>query len=457
MAYRRARSVHLPTATLGETLGVLADVIVPTVAKGVIIRRPTVVGLAERLDLDRRAVRRVQRLRNRYGEGPLLLRIPLRSQAVVLSAEHVHRVLDETPEPFATATQEKRAALAHFQPQGALISHGADRQDRRRYNEAVLDTGRRVHRLAERFRDVVGEEARLLLEWPNRRGVLTWHAFAVAHFRVVRRVVFGDAAREDHELSRLMARLRADANWAFLRPRRTHVRRRFFEHMRRYVDVPEPNTLAEMMARVPITPRTEPLQQIPQWLFAFDPAGMTTFRALALLASHPEQARRAREEVDHRADPARAELPRLRATVLESLRLWPTTPLVLRETTADTTWHTGRLPAGTGLLIFAPFFHRDDQRLQYADRFTPELWLDGRTAHDAPLIPFSAGPAACPGRHLVLLLTSEMLAALIAGHDARLTDNRLSAERPLPGTLDNYTLRFRLRPRDATRPGGGLR
>lgn len=109
-----ATHTTLPTATLGETLGVIADVILPTLAKGVIIRRPPAVALAERLDLDRRAIRRLQRLRDTYGTGPLLLRIPVRKQAVILSPEHVRRVLDRTPEPFAAASSEKRAALGHF-------------------------------------------------------------------------------------------------------------------------------------------------------------------------------------------------------------------------------------------------------------------------------------------------------------------------------------------------------
>ena len=49
-----------------------------------------------------------------------------------------------------------------------------------------------------------------------------------------------------------------------------------------------------------------------------------------------------------------AELPFLRSAVLESLRLWPTTPLLLRDTTAETTWENGTLPKGTGVLYRYP-------------------------------------------------------------------------------------------------------
>jgi cytochrome P450 len=140
----------------------------------------------------------------------------------------------------------------------------------------------------------------------------------------------------------------------------------------------------------------------------------------------------------------RRQLPFLRATLMESVRLWPTTPMILRQTTRETRWENGAMPAGTGVLLYAPFFHRDDQRLSWADRFTPELWLNERSREDWPLVPFSDGPAGCPGRNLVLLLASTMLAALLDGRSVQLLpENRLDPAR-LPGTLDPYTLRFRL-------------
>lgn len=40
------------------------------------------------------------------------------------------------------------------------------------------------------------------------------------------------------------------------------------------------------------------------------------------------------------------------------------------------------MPANTGVIIFAQFFHRNGERLPYADRLSPELWLTERTAKD---------------------------------------------------------------------------
>ena len=434
----------IPKARFLDTLAILFRVFLPTVAKGVIIRRPAMLAIADRLDLDRRAIRAMQRLRGEYGSGPILLRIPGRSLAIIADPRDVHRALAESPDPFATATPEKTAALSHFEPKMALISKGQERADRRRYNDQVLQSHSPLHPMAEHFLDVVASEARQLRSnLRQRHEALGWEDFSDTWFRIVRRVIFGNAAREDNELSSMMARLRSAANWAFLRPQRHRLREQLLARIKNYLLRADPDSLAGMMAQIPATSQTAPEQQVPQWLFAFDPAGMTTFRSLALLASHPEQARIAKASdlsglgQDHTSY--------MRAVVLESLRLWPTSPLILRESTTATVWRNGVLPPNTGLVIFTPFFHRDDEQLPFADTFTPELWMKEQPEQKYALIPFSEGPAVCPGRHLVLLLATAMLSELLTGTQLRLSSpNRLVPGQPLPATLNHYRLRFDL-------------
>ena len=433
----------VPRASAPDTLGVFMDVLMPLVARGVIVRRPPIVGLLDRADGDRRAVGRMQRLRARYGPGPVLLALPGRDIALILDPAHVRRVLDESPEPFATANREKVGALSHFQPHGVLISHGEERADRRRFNEGVLDYGRPVHRLGEALVAKVGGEADDLVARASRSGRLGWDEYAVAWWRMVRRVVLGDAAREDHALTDMLRRLRGDANWSFAKPRRDSLRAEFLSRLREHLDRAEPGSLAELVAATPATERTHPVEQVPQWLFAFDAAGMASFRALALLDAHPQHMLRAREEIAGEDLSAPHDLPFLRSCVLDSVRLWPTTPAILRDTTSDTTWPSGTLPAGAGVVIFAPFFHRDDERYANADRFAPEQWLDEGAREDWPLVPFSAGPAECAGRDLVLLLTSTMLAHVIARVNVRQAEQRpLEARGPLPRTLSPFRLEF---------------
>lgn len=439
----RAASALAPRASVLDTLGIFADVFFPTLAKGVIMRRPRVLKMAEALDLDRRAIRRMQRLRHKYGAGPVFIRLPGRSLALVLDPSHVHRILASTPEPFATSTPEKRAALAHFEPKNALLSEGRERVHRRQFNEEALQPEHAMHSMAATFLEVVASEARDLRRVWRQSGMLTWDQFSMTWFRIVLRVVFGNAAREDNDLSATMAQLRSAANWAFLRPQRRDLRDKLLGRIRLYLAAAEPGSLAGAVATLHPASDAAPEHQVPQWLFAFDPAGIATFRSLALLASHPEQAAQAREEAAGHASSGRNDLPFLRATALESLRLWPTSPLILRETKAETFWDEGLVPANTGLIIFAPFFHRDGERLAYADRFTPELWLDPDKAGDWPLIPFSEGPAVCPGRSLVLLLSTAMLAALLEdGRPRFATSARLRKSGPLPATLNHFGLRF---------------
>lgn len=433
----------VPTASAADSALALSEVLVPLMGRGLILRRSPVVATAERLDLDRRAVKRMQKLRQRYGAGPLLLRIPGRRMALILEPEHVHKVLDASPEPFSAATMEKEHALGQFQPDGVLVSEGPERDDRRRFNEAVLDTDRPLHQLGAAFVTKIREEAAALLAEAAADGSLDWDTFVVGWHRLVRRIALGDAAAEDHELTDLLGELRAKANWSFLRPTDRATRERFLQRLAEHVDRAEPGSLAAMMAATPSTPVTEPVQQVPQWLFAFEPAGMAVFRALALIDAHPTWQRQVRDGLSGRDLTQAQELPSLVATVLETLRLWPTTPGILRETTTPTQWERGVLPAKTSVLIHAPFFHRDDQRLDVADRFAPELW-DGRTpSRNWPLVPFSDGPVVCPGRSLVLFSTSTMLAALLERHELRLSEaGRLEPTDRLPSVLDPFSLRY---------------
>ncbi|MBG6225640.1 cytochrome P450 [Arthrobacter sp. CAN_A2] len=436
----------LPTASAPDTARLLLGVLLPTIVKGPIIRRPWAVGLAARLDLDTRAVGIVRTIHAKYPAGPLMLKLPIRRQAIVLAPGDANTVLAQSPEPFTPASSEKRAALSHFEPSNVLITRGPLRTVRRALQEQVLDTDHPVHHLADRFVPVVEDEMRQLLTEAARSGSLPWDDFLDAWYRVVRRVVFGDHARDDTDLTDMVIRLRKDGNWAFLKPVRKKTRRRFLARIDEELANAEPGSLAAVMAAAPKGDGAEPADQVPQWLFAFDPAGMATFRALTVLATHPEAMAAARREVDGDTSGRRL-LPYLRAGILESLRLWPTTPMILRQTTQPVQWEQGLMPADCGVLIYAPYFHRDERSLRSAHNFSPERWL---TEEDDgwPLVPFSGGPVVCPGKQLVLLMTSAALAELVAGHDFQVEEGQsLDPDRPLPGTMDNYSVRLGVSPR----------
>ncbi|GGI08246.1 cytochrome P450 [Egicoccus halophilus] len=437
----------MPRASVADTLRAVNLVLLPLVARGLIVRRPPLVAGAEKLQLDRTAVRELQRLRRIYGPGPLRLALP-RAVALILDPEDAKRVLAESPEPFRADSLEKRHALGHFQPYGVLASSGVPRDDRRAYNEQVLDTPAPVHCLADELLGKVVDEADTLLAVSEATGRLTWDDFMRHWFRMVRRVVFGDHAADDEEVTDLSGALRADGNWSYLKPKSRRKFERFEARLLHHLAKAEPGSLAGLMAQTPASPITVPHMQVPQWLFAFDPAGIATWRALVLLEGHPRQMERAVSEVADVDLRRPHELEFARACVLESLRLWPTTPGILRDTTEDTEWSTGTLPAGHGVVLFAPYLHRDDERLAFADRFEPSLWTGDHDPDAFPLVPFSAGPVVCPGRNLVLLLTSAMLGRLVQHHEYRLPARRhLDATEPMPAIYDPFRVTFAMRRR----------
>uniref|UniRef100_UPI00035D525A cytochrome P450 n=1 Tax=Saccharomonospora saliphila TaxID=369829 RepID=UPI00035D525A len=386
-------------------------------------------------------------------------RIPGRRVAVLLDPDDVGRVLTRTPSPFTPATREKRAALAHFQPHGVLASPMPVRAPRRRFNEAVLESGHDTHTLAPHFARVVREETAALLDG---RSTLDWDAFAVAWWRIVRRVVLGDHARDDDVLTDQLAALRSRGNWAFLTRRSTRRRERFHARLAAHLRRAEPGSLAAVVAEHGADTGVHPHGQVPHWLFAFDAAGMATLRTLALLATDREAAVRARAEIE-----ADDRLPFVRACVLEAVRLWPTTPVLLRESTTATSWHGEVLPPGTLFVAFAPYLHRAPELVPFADRFRPAAWLgDAVPEGDVPegdvpgavegypgLVPFSAGPGQCPGQHLVLLLASATLAELLRGGNYRLRAphslRRRDAHDRLPATLDHFSLAFARSPAES--------
>src|SRR5699024_9874851 len=144
------------------------------------------------------------------------------------------------------------------------------RRHRRPFNEQVLQTGRPVHDHGGHMAAVVGEEVTTLLGHVDFVGELSWDSFIVAWWRIVRRVVLGDSARDDEQVTDDLLRLRKDANWSYLRPRRTARTRRFLGRVQQYVERAEPGSLAAVAAATAAHPQTEPHQQVPQWLFAAD-------------------------------------------------------------------------------------------------------------------------------------------------------------------------------------------
>ncbi|WP_043617096.1 hypothetical protein [Nonomuraea candida] len=384
----------------------------PTLAQGVVVRRPLMVRLTTLTGADRRAIALLRRLRAAHGDGPLLVRVPGRAPVVLPLAPHdVRAVLEDRA--FTPASREKRGALGHFEPDAVLITPEPELRDRRReLNERVLGAD------AAPFARVVAEEAATL----PRHGTLTWPRFHAAHGRIVRRVVLGDGARDDVTLTRQLDRLRGDANWSYLRGRRTDVHNAFRRRLAGHLARAEPGSLAGVLARVHAGSDVHAEGQVPHWLFAFDAGAIAAYRALALLATRP---------------PARPGHEELRAAVLESVRLWPTTLAILRDVTGPNPWG---LSEGATVVIYSPYVNRAEA----GDAYRPELWLDGG-GDTWGGVPFSAGFAACAGAELVRFTSACLLDAILR---ERSVTPSVGLEDPMPAALDHFTLSFAVKAAD---------
>ncbi|MEO3868097.1 cytochrome P450 [Nonomuraea sp. B12E4] len=405
---------RLPQVTAAQTLALATTLVLPTVAQGVIVRRPPAVRLAGLADADGRAIRLLHRLRAEHGDGPLLVRVPKRGWAMLpLASRDVREVLEDRV--FTPANREKRGALGHFAPDSVLITPERELRERRRaLNEQVVcsDFGS--------FTRVIEEEAATL----PRDGILTWPRFHAAHWRIVRRIVLGDHARDDVTLTRQLDRLRRDANWSYLRGHRIDVLSAFRRRLARHLTRAEPGSLAAALAGTHAAADVHAEGQAPHWLFAFDAAGMAAYRALALLTSHPGP-----------RDPGRWP-EHLRAAVLESVRLWPTTLAIVRDITGPTRWN---LPEGTVVVVYCPYVNRAEP----GDVFRPELWLGEEDVWAG--VPFSVGFARCPGEDLVLFTAATLLGALLRGRSIR---PYAAPAPPLPAILDHFRLRFAVKAAD---------
>jgi cytochrome P450 len=199
-----------------------------------------------------------------------------------------------------------------------------------------------------------------------------------------------------------------------------------------YVEAGEDGSLVGLFAEAPADDETQPDGQVAHWFFATQETTSTNvFRALALIASHPNQQARVNEELEG-ADLDKAEgiagLEYLDACIEEAMRLWPTTPLLSRVSLEETEWNGVKVPAGTDFLISNLFLHRDPDTHDFADRFAPEAWIEGKAADDWSFNHFSHGPQGCPGTGIAFHVGVGMIAAVMAQRDVSLLEPELDPD-----------------------------
>ncbi|MGW1076573.1 cytochrome P450 [Streptomyces sp. NPDC002537] len=449
------RGTALPAASAGENLRLALVHFLPDHLKGVFRTRPRVAALVARLDAARHGPETMRRMRRRHGRGPVLVRGASGPTLLVLDAADARQVLAGPVDVYAVDTREKVAGFAEVQPDALIASHGGQRTVRRAFNDSVLDAGCPVHRLADRFLRVVGEEGAALLG-PRAVAGLDADAIRERFERAGRRCFLGEAAADDVEFSRLTDELLAEANWMGARRWRAgavrRARRRMMQRQARYLAEADPRSLTGLFTAAPRGPETAPEAQLTHWFMALAAVQAAAVQALALLATHPHHHERAVAELRaaDRKHGARTvagfcDMPYVRACVQDAVRLWPPVAGLTRRTTGETSWRGAVAPGGVNVLVPADFHARDGERLDYAHRFAPEKWLDGTAEGDWAVSPFGRGAAQCSGMELGLQLATGFVAELLRGGELAVSGVRLSPDRPLPYTFDATRLRIGVR------------
>ncbi|WP_182376294.1 cytochrome P450 [Nocardioides sp. WS12] len=434
-------TTDFPRASVIEGVRFTAQVGVPNVIQGLFKKRelPTKVAGVARADLF--GFMLIQGLVRKYGPGPFYVRVATDETLFLSDPADIEFVLGGSPEPFASDPPAKKAGMSAFQPDALTLSRADLWHNRRAFAVSVLQTGKPLHSLGARMTKVAGEEAAGL------KGEIGYDELNAAFQRITRRVVFGDAAADDTELTALLGTLMSAGNKTPGKPAKGYDE--LVERISAYIDAAEKGSLVALVAKAPHDEKTAVPGQLIHWLFAMgDTLPANLARALALIGSHPEQRREVYAElegVDVSAAKSVAQLDYLGGVIQEAMRLWPTTPMFGRVATEDITFPDGRvLPAGTQVLMSNLFNHRDTDRVKYADRFAPGEWATGDAGASWSFNFFSHGPQGCPGAGMSVFLGQAFLAALLRRATPALVSPSLNPGKPLPHGLDLFAIRIGL-------------
>ncbi|KAH6812869.1 hypothetical protein C2S51_021887 [Perilla frutescens var. frutescens] len=172
-----------------------------------------------------------------------------------------------------------------------------------------------------------------------------------------------------------------------------------------------------------------------------DTSAITVEWALAELINHPNILQNAVEEIDSVIGKDRLveesdimSLPYLQAIAKETLRLHPTGPMIVRESSEDCIIAGYDIAAKTRLFVNVWALGRDPNHWEDALEFKPHRFLskdngqlDVRGQH-YHFLPFGTGRRGCPGTTLALQVVQATLAALIQCFDFKLDGGKNSVD-----------------------------
>nr|WKR34927.1 cytochrome P450 CYP4Q84 [Monolepta hieroglyphica] len=182
---------------------------------------------------------------------------------------------------------------------------------------------------------------------------------------------------------------------------------------------------------------------------------------LMLLANHPNFQEQIYQEIitvlgDSDKDPDLNELNELKLMerfIKESLRLYPSVPLITRKHEKESYINEYLIPKDVELLIHIYDIHRNPKHWPDPERFDPDRFLPENCVgrHPYAYIPFSAGPRNCIGQRFAMLELKAVLCGILRNFVLEPVDTRDTIEMIIELVLrtNNESLKVKFCPRNS--------
>lgn len=190
-------------------------------------------------------------------------------------------------------------------------------------------------------------------------------------------------------------------------------------------------------------------------LAGFETTSRLLFWAGYLLCLDPAEQARLRQEIAAFPPDRAAKLddiqhwPRLRQVLLETMRLYPPVPLIMRQATGPDVVCGEAIDKGCLIWISPWVLHRHNKFWDQPTAFVPGRFAGKATPwiSEPAYLPFGAGPRICIGASFALAEASIVLATLLSRFEISLDDDRTVL--PLGGVTTGSTVEpwFRVRDR----------
>lgn len=154
-----------------------------------------------------------------------------------------------------------------------------------------------------------------------------------------------------------------------------------------------------------------------------DSVGAAVAFCLYLLAQNQDCQQKCLNEIDQIFDsdtraPTMQDLREMRyleQCIKETLRLYPSVPLIARKITEDIPLSKHKLPSGSNVLILPYATHRMPSIYPEPERFDPERFAPEMTEkrHPYAYIPFSAGPRNCIGHKFAIIEIKTVISKIL--------------------------------------------